>query len=290
MATLSPSRSITPSQQRRSCVLDPSLFFSHYSLLLVQSLRETLELWVARELWHILDNPGFYYKQPNFAMSQTELEQSPECYSVAHQNRIQMLKNWEIIRAKTSLTQLNLFWMGDRPGESFLPDSTDPQLMEHWEALARSLDERSPQQSLSGNMLAPAFRDTAALAAVLGSAFILTCQPAGDGEQMNNPPEICLVLEQWGIPCKQIGPLDAIAVMERENLLQLIVSTGLSKLLWAGLHLVVVHLVVPSVLTSYCSKARSPWVIHSYSEENAPETLPCIADAWEGAQGFWYPL
>ncbi len=288
MTTLSPNLSITLSQRRWACVLDPSLFLSQYGLLLVQSLGETLELWIARELWHILDNPDFYCKQPKFAMPQTELEQSLERQIATHRNRMQMLKNWETVRAKTPLTHLKLFWMGDRPGESFLPDSTDPQLIEHWEALAQSLDERSLQQSLPSNLLTPSFRDTAALAAVLGSAFILTYQPAGDGEQINNPPEICLVLEQWGIPCKQITPLDTIAVMERDNLLQLIISTGLSKFLWAGLHLVVLHLVVPSAFTSYCKNSH-PWQNHVLSEQSDPAS-PCFTNVWEGAQGFWYRL
>lgn len=155
MATLSPNISITASQRRWSCVLDPSLFFSHYGLLLVQSLGETLELWIARELWHILDNPDFYCKQSKFAMPQTERSQASEHQRVTHQNRMQVLKNWETVRAKTPPTHLNLFWMGDRPGESFLPDGTDPQLIEHWEALARSLDERSQPQSTLSNMLTP---------------------------------------------------------------------------------------------------------------------------------------
>lgn len=288
MTTLSSHFSITLSQRRWACVLDPSLFLSQYSLLLVQSLGETLELWIARELWHILDNPDFYGKQPKFAMPQTELEQSIERQIAAYQNRMQVLKNWETVRAKTPPTHLKLFWMGDRPGESFLPDRTDPQLIEHWEALARSLDERSLQPSLPSNLLTPTFRDTAALAAVLGSAFILTHQPSGDGEQANKPPEICLTLEQWGIHCQQIDPLDAIAVMERENLLQLIISTGLSKFLWSGLHLVVLHLVVPSTFISY-HKNSHPWKIHALSEQRDPAS-PCSTNAWEGAQGFWYRL
>jgi hypothetical protein len=286
MATLSPNQLITPTQQRWSCVLDPSLVFSDYGLLLVQSLGKRLELWVARELWHILDNSAFYCQQPTFAMP-PELE-PPEREIVAHQNRAQVLKNWETVRAETPLTHLNLFWMGDKPGESFLPDGVEAQVIEQWEALARSLDERSYQQSGSASMLTPAFRDTAALAAVLGSAFILTYQLPGDGEQVNQPPEICLILEQWGISCKQIAPLDAIAVIERERLLQLMVSTGLSKLLWAGLHLVILHLVVPSAFTSY--RKAQPRVMHFFREAQDPEISSCTANGWEGAQGFWYQL
>jgi hypothetical protein len=82
--------------------------------------------------------------------------------------------------------------------------------------------------------------------------------------------------------------VDAIAAIERENLLQLIISTGLSKFLWAGLHLVVLHLVVPSLFTSY-GKNSHPWKIHALSEQSDP-AASCSTNVWEGAQGFWYRL
>lgn len=292
MATLSPNPSITLSQ-RRCCVLDPSLFLSHYGLLLVRSLGEVLELWIARELWHILDNPSFCLAQPELVMPQYELELSPELQTVAQQKKTQVLRSWESLRAETLARHLNLFWIGDRPADSFLPHDTDPQLMERWEAVAQSLDERlrehSPSSPISSSIMESAFRDTAALAAVLGSAFILTHQPSGESDKMNSLPEICQVLEQWGIPCQQIDALDAIAALERENLLHLIVATGCSKFLWAGLHLVVFHLVVPSTFTCYC-KAQHPWTAPSFGEENDLTTSPNVANIWEGAQGFWYQL
>jgi len=53
MAILPPTLSIPLSQHRWSCVLDPSLFLSHYGLLLVQSWGEKLQLWTSQELWNI---------------------------------------------------------------------------------------------------------------------------------------------------------------------------------------------------------------------------------------------
>jgi hypothetical protein len=291
MATLLPNLSITLSQRRWACVLDPSLVLSQYGVLLVQSLGAALDLWVARELWHILDNPGFYCQQPDLVVSQTKPGQPPGrepiAQQIAQQKRMQVLKNWELVRAETSPTHLNLFWIGDRPAESFLPDGTHPQLIERWEVLAKLLEERSQQPFSIHDTLVSAFRDTAALAAVLGSAFILTYQPSG--ETANEPPEICQMLEQWDIPCRQIDSRDAIAVLEREHLLQLVIATGLSKFLWAGLHLVVLHLVVPSAFTSYCN-TQYPWTPHSFSQESNPETSPHTTNVWEGAQGFWYRL
>ncbi|NJO43239.1 MAG: hypothetical protein HC865_22270 [Cyanobacteria bacterium RU_5_0] len=228
MATLSPNVSITVNQRRWSCVLDPNLFLSHYGLLLVQLLGEVLELWVARELWQIVDNPNFYGKQLALTIPRIGSEQALECQTVVDQNRMQVLKRWESVRSQTPPTQLNLFWIGDKPGESFLPDGVNPQLLEPWEALAQSLEERS-QPSNPSNMLTPAFRDTAALTAALGCAFILTYPPTDNRGDTKHPPEICLVLEEWGIPCQQVDSLDAIAAIERETLLQLMISTGFSN-------------------------------------------------------------
>jgi hypothetical protein len=287
MTILAPNLSITLNQRRWACVLDPSLILSPYGVLLVQSLGEVLELWIARELWHILDNPSFYLTQPEWVMPQTELGLSPELQTVAQQKRLQVLKRWELLRVQTPPGALNLFWIGDRSADSFLPNGTEPQFIQSWEILARSLDRRLQEQSTSGNMMASAFRDTAALAAVLGSAFILTYQPLGESGKVNTPPEICQVLEQWGIPCRQIDSLDAIAVMERENLLPLMISTGFSKFLWAGLHLIVLHLFVPSAFTTGCKTQRS-WVPPSWDDEEIPEA--CLLDCWEGAKGFWYRL
>jgi hypothetical protein len=286
MATLSPTLSITLSQRRWTCVIDPSLLLSQYGLLLVKSLGEALELWIARELWHILDNPNFYLQPSESIPPHTVLKQPSETQTVTQQPVTQWLKNWQSIRAETYPANLNLFWIGDTPGESFLPSESDPQLMERWEALACSLDQRLTQQSITSNLLTSAVRDTAALAAALGSAFILTSQPA-DSQQNSHPsPEICLMLEQWGIPCRQIDPLDAIATMERKALLQLIIATGFSKFLWAGLHLVVLHLVVPPA-TSY-DKIQLPETIYSFNEVSDLEAS--LLNGWKGAQGFWYRL
>lgn len=287
METHVPNLSITVNQRRWSCVIDPNLFFSHYGLLLVRFLRETLELWLARELWHILDNPDFYLQHPEMILPDAVLKQSSETQAETQQQVIQLLKNWESIRAETHPAKLNLFWIGDKPGESFFPSGTHPQLIDQWEALANALDQRLSQQS--GSCLLSAVRDSAALAGALGSAFILTYQPAESHAGPNPPPAICLILEKWGIPCQQIDPLDAIATLERENLLQLIISTGFSKFLWAGLQLVVLHLVVPSAITYYC-KAQHLWMTPSLSQERDPAALPCVPNVWEGAQGFWYRL
>lgn len=64
MSAVLPDLSVTISQRRWSCVLDPTLALSYYGLALVKRLRQVMEVWVVRELWNILDNTHFYLQDP----------------------------------------------------------------------------------------------------------------------------------------------------------------------------------------------------------------------------------
>ncbi|KYC35600.1 hypothetical protein WA1_07190 [Scytonema hofmannii PCC 7110] len=286
MATLSSQLSITVSQKSWSCVLDPSLLLSPYGLWVVKSLGTTIELWVARELWHMLDNTHFYQQQPESIIMQAVLEHSLEIQSTARQEVIEVLQDWESFKRNTNLANLKLFWVGDNPGESFLPPNTDSRLLQHWEFLAHSLDLQINQHSSISNVLASAFRDTISLATALDLAFILTYQRPEDG--MECPPVICTALESWGIPCRAINPLDPLATIERENLRHLIVKAGFSKYLWAGLNLAVLYLVVPSAFS--IGWRTDPREISSLDRKKCVENTAPNADFWKGSQGFWYQI
>jgi hypothetical protein len=60
MAAVFPDLSVTISQRRWACVLDPTLTLSRFGLLFGKRLGEVMELWVVREIWHVLDNTQFY--------------------------------------------------------------------------------------------------------------------------------------------------------------------------------------------------------------------------------------
>jgi hypothetical protein len=224
MGMFSSNASLTWNRQPQTCVLDPGLAFSPYGLPLVKHLREYLELWVVRELWHILDNPRYYLQQPESMPLGAALDPADWNRPTHRQQMNQTFQDWQSIRMSVDPTNLKLFWIGDRPSESFLPSGTDPQLAARWESLARSLDRQFDGRLPSSEILAPALRDTAALAAALSSAFILTYQP--EGSESNLTPEICLTLDQWGIPCQAIAALDPIAALEREHLIRLIITAG----------------------------------------------------------------
>jgi hypothetical protein len=272
MTTLSSKLSPSLTQRRLIGVLDPNLVLSPHGMPLAKHLGEVMELWLARELWHILDNISFW-------------EQHPESMRIPD---IQVLHDWQCARAEKDPASLNLFWLGDRLGESFLPPHTDSDLLQCWELLARSLDDRIEQQDSHKEILTLAVRDTVALAIALNSAVILTYQSPANAA-INLPPPICINLEKWNIPCQAIAPTDPIGAIECKHFRHLIVEAGLAKLAWSGLHLVILHLVVPAASALYYN-------FHRFRDFSSPEIdysneSPSLAiDLWEGARGFWYQI
>ncbi len=259
-----PTFSLEFDHQRRTCIIDPTLALSRYGIPLVKQLGELMEIWLAREFWHILDNTHFYLEHPEYLFLQGAI---PTTTTYIHQSIrqeiIQALQEWEQRRKETALLDLNIFRVGDKPEESHLPERMGSQMIGSYENLAHSLENRMEKHLDTNETLISAFRDTVALAVTLDSSFILTCQLPKEREE-NLPPRICIALEQWGIPCKAIFLKNEIVTLERHYWHQIFVQAGMSKFLWAdNLHLVVLHLLAP---------------VNSKS------------DIWKSIQGFWYQL
>ncbi len=289
MTTLSPHISINLNQQRLTCILEPTLALSHYGLPLAKNLSGFFELWLVKEFCQILDNIHFYQQNPESLQLKIAIEKTPTVQATNQQEIIQAVQDWESVRIATVPTKLNLFWIGDKPKESFLPKNVDPQIISHWESLACSLDNQLASNSINHNTLTSAWRDTAALAAILKSSIILTYQPSNKRDQ-NLPPDICTVFESWGIPCQQIDFDDPIVTIERKNLLHLLIQAGLAKFLWAGLNLAVVHLIVPSAFHLHYRTTEKIQDHQFPNRESHGEESVLTANLWEGAQGFWYSV
>jgi hypothetical protein len=284
--------SIQINQRRWACVLDPTLVLSDYGLPLVKQLGELVELWVVREFWHMLDNPQVYLQQPERLLSQpyptiSSTQQPPLCQQVRRN-----LREWENLRANSDRSTWNIHFLADVIGESFMPPGTDVNMIWRWESLAQGLDHYLDQRSTRSETLSLAFRDLAALAAARPACVLTHRSP--EAAQLNDPPMICHTLKQWGIDSYEVGANDAIAQAERNYLCHLLVHAGLSKLLWSGLNLVVLHLMVPA------AAAISP--TPQWDEDlNFVDLQTDLEDAegsgdmdrinlWQGAQGFWYSL
>jgi hypothetical protein len=277
-ATLIPDLSITLNQRRWVCVLDPALALSSYGLPLVKQLGGLMELWIVRELWHIFDNPRFYLNQPELVSSRSDSNRAVQPQRPSPQ-MIQSLKEWERLRTMTDRNSWNVHFLADVMGESCVPAGIDNDIIWRWESLAQSLDARFDPQITKPDTLTLAYRDLAALAAAR-PACILTQHHDGQ------PPAICQTLEQWGIPCEQVKAADAIVDIEREQFRNLLVHAGLSKFVWAGLNLAVVHLVVPAAAAI---NATPQWEDEFAQLDETGVSMSIATDGlWNQAKGFWY--
>ena len=282
MAAVLPDLSVTISQRRWSCVLDPTLALSYYGLALVKRLRQVMEVWVVRELWNILDNTHFYLQDPASLLPNREHGKArPE----DRQAVVSALRGWEQIRMETDPGGLGVCWVGDSPSESFLPENQDPGILWRFERLSASLDRRVTG---SGSLDA-AFRDTVALAVAEGQGFVLSHLPETDGTEI--PPAICNVISEWRIPCGMLDPSSSLVLLERDYLLRLLIQAGVAGLCWAGLRPVVLHIVAPMA----AALNRPPAEEYEFTDDGParpepPSSEPELGDVWQGARGFWYPL
>ncbi|MDR4508923.1 MAG: hypothetical protein MRJ65_11940 [Candidatus Brocadiaceae bacterium] len=301
MSTLPPSLSVTVNTKRKACVIDTTLALSRYGLLLTQRLGDEFDLWLARELWQILDNTQYYVSNPQSLMP---VRPGPGQKSEnVHANKNggngtkyflkAILNQWDMARMETDLAGLKVFWIGDAMSESLLPKSADQNLVHRFETLAGSLDVRikkDPADARQDNIFIDCFRDAVALTAALVShkGFILTRQCAVNEDLPENEPVICSYLRKWGIPCYRVG-MDQKVEIERAFLFPIFARAGVTELLWAGLNLAVVHLCVPDAIImpviQYEEDAfdRDLEPFHEHRNEE-------MKDWWKNSVCFWYPL
>lgn len=326
--------SVTLHKQPWICVLDPILMLCSRGLQgigLTKQLGQSMELWVVRELWHILDDTPLYLNQASFTPGYdvandvandlfTMRNFPPDTTPLRPRENMtrevdkgdapilplidaRSLRAWSQIRQATDLGGYQFYWIGDAISQSRLPDwlrqgETPDASLQRYELLAQSLEASAFTEPVSIHQpLVSACRDSAALAAALGSSFILAAQKRPD-----EPPYIVQYLEYWGIPCQQQPASDAIVNIEKNLFHQLFVQSGLAKLLWSEtLHLAIVHFNVPAAFdpnlvteedadddgpsnfgSGFGAAPERPWEL-----ENIPFAS---ANLWDGAQVFWYPL
>jgi hypothetical protein len=262
-------------------VLDPTLALSAFGLPLVARLGAVMEVWVARELWHILDNTHFYLQRPETLVS-TAGTGNP-AVDGDQQAVINALRGWERIRLENDPARQNCYWIGDGPMESFLPDGQDPEIVWRFEAISAALDRRLQDSGA----LPSAYRDAASLAISLPSAFVLTHLPPQVAA--NEIPGICRALDEWEIPCRQISTDDPWQAKESEILRQVLIQSGLGKWVWAGFRPAVLHLTAPAACAVNTGSQEGMDFMGGDLEETADLTGHST-DYWSEARGFWYSL
>jgi hypothetical protein len=280
-----PDLSLTLSHRQRDCVLDPTLVLSRFGLPLIRRLGGFIEMWMPRELWHILDNSQFYMEHPETLCSSEGAENQDELrWNEDEDEIVSAITLWERVRLESDLSGLKVFWLGDGLSESFVPPGTTAGLVWRYEALAQALDRRLK----SSGPVACAARDTIALAAALGTAFVLTNRTA-DSSDAENAPDICKALA-YHMSCELVPKADRIAAIESDYLRQLLVHASSADLLWSGLNLAVLHLALPS------ASALDGASRHTFGDDLGEvgsakrAEIASDIDLWEGARAFWYPL
>lgn len=272
MGAAFPELNVRLSARRWPCVLDPALALSRHGLVLARQVGEVAQLWLVREFWHILDSSEFFAEHPEALAA--DQRAAPKLKWA--------LREWERVRMESDLAGLKLYWIGDGLSESVLPEGTDAHLLQGYEALACALNRRlqstAPMQA--------AMRDAAALAAALGTTFVLSLAPAEEGRPAL--PPICSALQSWDIPCLQIEAADPIAAIEGDHLRHLLVHAGLGHLMWSGLRLAVVRLLLPNA--PLCLPPPALLEDDLAAPEAVADPDVSIPDPWEAAQAFWHSL
>ena len=285
MALVFPDLMVTLQQHRWACVLDPALILSPYGLALSR-LGEVVELWVGRELWHMLDNTYFYTQHPSHLVDVTTRTTD---HALASQEALRALLEWERWRLENDQRGLKLFWVGDTPSGSLLPTGMDASIIWRYETLACALERHASRIEMPDHVLVPAFRDTVALAAALRASLILACPPPAEPAEGQSPP-LCQTLTQWGVPCSLLPLQDPFVNVERDYLCHLLVHAGLAPLLWAGLKLAVIHVWVPGASALWPEPLQTTFDGMEDLEETTEVARPFDDRVWQGAQGFWYLL
>lgn len=293
MSSLPPSLSVTLSAEKRSCVLDAYLALSRFGLLLAKRLGEEFNLWLVRELWHILDNTHTFRMRPELL--------APDNGSTGEHVDLEGLLQWEKIRYEKDLAGLKLCWISDQIGDSLLPSGIDPDIFSRYEVLAASLEEMKNRDKNDGipeeKVLEACFRDAAALSVALSQyrSFILTLmRPSGKGEKApssSDEPFLCEFLRKCGIKSRPVA-LPNQARLEREFIAPILARTGISELMWAGMNPAAVHIFAPRATIMPIAIKDNDEEASSYKDLalSSREKEVATTDWWKDAVCFWYPL
>lgn len=273
--------------KRWSCVLDVPLVLQPHGLLCAMRLAEEMNVWLVRTLWEILDNTRYYSDYPEslyMGSSDTAANQT------GREIIVDSLAQWQQAREESGLAAHRLYWLGDSTQESLFPKGVDSDVLERYEVLASSLDDKGKRTANDKSDSALYFdctRDVIALSSALSRYRPLILTVNSQTENAFQQPGLCAQLQALGIACRDMND-DVTAKPIKDTLLSIFARTGVTELMWAGLNLAVVQVVAPHV--QFMSSGATVG-------ERYYEGLPPFADHpdvphdyWRDAQAFWYSL
>ena len=274
--------------KRWSYVLDVPLVLQPYGLLCALRLAEEMNVWLVRMLWEILDNTRYYSDHPESLYIGVNDNGAKDAEREVF---IDSLAQWQQAREESGLAAHRLYWLGDSTQESFFPKEVDADVLERYEVLARSLDDkgkRTANDKLDSGLYFDCARDVIALSSALNRyrPLILTVTPSST-KNTYDPPALCKQLQDLGIHCRNVTE-EVSAKPLKDTLLSICARTGVAELIWAGLNLAVVQVVTPHA--QFCSPETA--VDDHFYEKISPfvDRSDTRYDYWKNAQAFWFSL
>jgi hypothetical protein len=258
--------SLTVSQRKLRCVLDPSLVLGHsQGMPLAQRLTQVMEPWLTRSFWQTLD-------ASELLLRRSLAEQDPLA-NAAPLPSPQAMVEWNALRESTDAGSWTLRWVGDRLAESQLQDAGDATLIDRFEQLTENLAIRWERQALPPGYLrgldtAGVTLDALALAVALDDALVLSARGQRESDAA---PWLARAAQRIDIAVDCIDPeRHPLLCAERQVVRQALASAGLAPLLTHSLPLAVLH-VLPADTAMHPSDAE-------------------LADPFNQATVWWYPL
>lgn len=288
--------SLTVSQRRPACVLDPALLLGHAcGPVLALRLSRVLEPWLTRGFWQAIDASELFLRRA--ATGGGELLW-PDA---------QALRSWIGLRHGTDAGSWCLRWVGDNLAESQLQDAAEPDLLGRYERLAEALQARLPSAAgapgwLHGLDRLETAADAVALSACLDGAFVL-CPACVDEHGTPWPVQ---ALERAGVPVHAIEaqPARGLFADERRLMREALARAALAAVAERLPPLAVVHVLLNGAVGQWAPVGRTdahcrllpdapagawPHALADRHDEAAiPADGPC--DVWAGAQAWWYAL
>ena len=264
--------SLTVSQRKLACVLDPALVLCHaQGPILALRLTQVLEPWLTRSFWQVIDASELLLNR---------LDCDVDCANSGEglQPDATALSAWIAMRDETDAGSWPMRWVDENLARSQVRDAAEPDVVDRYEQLAEALAERvAPIEDECARWIhidpVRCAMDAVALSACLGGALILSLLP----ERGHGDPWPVQALARANVKVIALDPIPShtLFAAEYQLLRDALVSAGLAAVVERLPPLAVVHVTVDE--GAACSDGVG-----------GIESGRC--DLWANAQATWYVL
>ncbi len=258
------------------CVLDVGLSLGPGGLHWALALARVVPVWLPQAHWSIVDDPGFFGRDPRLLSWLTGLPPG----GGAEQAFAAAVQGWRDARDALGLESREaLYWHYCGKDGSVLPKDGDATVVERIEALAAGCDGRRAPAEGACDAVADSARDAVAIAAALACPHPVILSPLGAGDPAPGPARY---LASLGVPCPQVTEPGMLALF-RDPLLSAMARSGLAiPVASRRLRLAVVAVAAPRVSGSPLGREEDLDWRSGPSEEEAA--------LWDDASAIWWEI